>query len=106
MPIDCNKHCKDEQEVICRLQQQLVKLESQYEEAAQRSQKKSLDTAIDCLKNDIQNAAIDHKSCITACELRNRGCESDGGGGKKSKKRNKARRKYQKIKSRRRRVVR
>ena len=38
MPIDCNKHCKDEQEVICRLQQQLVKLESQYEEAVQTPQ--------------------------------------------------------------------
>jgi hypothetical protein len=104
--MDCNNHCKEEQEVICRLQQQLVKLELQYEEAAQGSrQQKLLDTAIDKLKDDIHNAAIDHKSCITACELRKRGCESDGGGGKKSKKRNKARRKYQKIKSRRRRVV-
>lgn len=106
MPIDCNKHCKDEQEVICRLQQQLVKLESQYEEAAaQTLQQKLLDTAIDILKDDIHKAAVDHKTCITACELRNRGCESGGGGGKKSKKRNKARRKYRKIKSRRRRAV-
>ena len=91
MPIDCNKHCKDEQEVICGLQQQLVKLESQYEESAQRSQKKLLDMAIDRLKDDIHNAVVDHKTCITACELRNRGCES-GGGGVNRKKYSKSRR--------------
>ena len=100
MPIDCNKHCKDEQEVICRLQQQLVKLESQYEEAVQTpqqtqqqiQQKKLLDKAIDGLKDEIHYAAIDHKTCITACELRNRGCESGGGGGVNRKKYSKSRR--------------
>ena len=29
MPIDCNKHCSDEQNIICGLQNQLAKLELQ-----------------------------------------------------------------------------
>ena len=94
MPIDCNKHCSDEQNIICGLQNQLAKLESQYEEAAQtpqqRQQQNLLDTAIDRLKDEIHYAAIDHKTCITACELRNRGC--DGGGGGNRKKYSKSRR--------------
>jgi hypothetical protein len=104
MPIDCNKHCSDEQNIICGLQNQLAKLELQQTPRQTPEQQKLLDTAIDRLKDDIHTATIDHKTCITACELRNRGCDG-GGGGKKSKKRNKARRKYRKIKSRRRRAV-
>ena len=90
MPIDCNKHCSDEQNIICGLQNQLAKLEIQQTLRQTPEQQKSLDTAIDKLKDDIQNAVVDHKTCITACELRTRSC--DGGGGGNRKKYSKSRR--------------
>ena len=89
MPIDCNKHCSDEQNIICGLQNQLAKLELQ-QTPQQTPEQKLLDMAIDRLKDDIHNAVVDHKTCITACELRNRGC--DGGGGGNRKKYSKSRR--------------
>ena len=85
MPIDCNKHCSDEQNIICGLQNKLAKLELQQTPQQTPEQQMLLDTAIDGLKDEIHTATIDHKTCITACELRNRGCESGGGGGNRKK---------------------